>query len=110
MSEGLNKPSEGLEKIDDLLAIAGRNAEQLDTRGVILTRLNRLEEAVKDLKEAVKLGSNAIYLYHLAKAYKKMGRQEDFRTTFEEARRVGLTATVTVDPTERAELEALLKP
>ena len=33
----------------------------------------------------------------------------DFRRTFEEAKRAGLT-TITVDPTERAELEALLKP
>jgi tetratricopeptide (TPR) repeat protein len=109
LSEGLNQPSEALEKIDELLAIVGRNAEQLDTRGVILTRLDRLEEAVKDLKEAVKDGSNGVRLYHLAKAYKKMGREEDFRKTFEEARRAGLSTTIAVDPTERAELAALLK-
>jgi tetratricopeptide (TPR) repeat protein len=110
LSEGLNQPSEGLEKIDELLAIAGRNAENLDTRGVILTRLGRLEEAVEDLKEAVKLGSNGVRLFHLAKAYKKMGREEDFRRTFEEAQQAGLTNTITVDRTERAEIEALLKP
>jgi tetratricopeptide (TPR) repeat protein len=109
LSEGLNQPSEGLEKIDELLAIVGRKAEQLDTRGVILTRLDRLEEAVNDLKEAIKLESSGIRLYHLAKAYKKMGREEDFRRTFEEARRAGLTTPITVDPTERAEIEALLK-
>jgi tetratricopeptide (TPR) repeat protein len=110
LSEGLNQPSEALEKIDELLAIVGRNAEQLDTRGVILTRLDRLEEAVTDLKEAVKVESNGVRLYHLAKAYKKMGRDEDFRRTFEEARRAGVTSPATVDSTERADLEALLKP
>jgi tetratricopeptide (TPR) repeat protein len=110
LSEGLNQPSEGLEKIDELLASTGRNAESLDTRGVILIRLGRLDEAVKDLTEALKLGSNGGRLYHLAKAYKKMGREEDFRRTFEEAKRAGLTNTTMVDPTERAEIEALLRP
>jgi tetratricopeptide (TPR) repeat protein len=108
LSEGLNQPSEGLEKIDELLAIAGRSAEHLDTRGVILTRLARFEQAARDLEESVKLGSNGVRLFHLARAYKKMGREEDFRRTFGEAQRAGLDLS-RVDPAERAEIEALLK-
>jgi tetratricopeptide (TPR) repeat protein len=108
LSEGLNQPSEALEKIDELLAIAGPNPENLDTRGVILVRLGRAQEAVKDLEEAVKANASGLRLFHLAKAYKKLGRDDDARRLIERARQAGLNAT-TVDPTERPEIEALLK-
>ena len=108
LSEGLNHPSEALEKIDELIKIAGRNAEYLDTKGMILLRIGRLEQAVEDLEEAVKLEPNSTHHYHLAQAYKKLGRETDFRKSLDEARRAGLSPT-TIDPVERAEVEALIK-
>lgn len=67
-----------------------------------------LEQAVEDLEEAVKLEPNSTHHYHLAQAYKKLGRETDFRKSLDEARRAGLSPT-TIDPVERAEVEALIK-
>ena len=108
LSEGLNQPSEAMEKVDTLIEVAGRSPESLDTRGVILMRLKRFEEAAKDLEEATRAVPTAAHYFHLAQVYKKMGRDDDSRKALEAAQRAGLTPT-TVDPTERAELEALLK-
>jgi cellulose synthase operon protein C len=107
LSEGMDQPSDGLEKIDDLIRFAGRQPENLDTRGVILNRLGRPQDAVKDLEEAVKAEPTGSHLYHLALVYKKMDRIADFRKTLEAAKRAGLTAA-SVDLNERAELEALM--
>ena len=112
LSERLNQPSEALERINEQIAIVGLNADNRDTRGTILIRLGRLEEGVKDLEQSVKAGSNLTRLFHLAKAYKRMGRNDEFRKTckaLEEVQRSDPTNTVFVDPTERAEFEALLK-
>ena len=51
LSEGMNQPAAALEKIDELIKLKGSNVESLDTRGVILLRLGRAEEAVKDLEQ-----------------------------------------------------------
>jgi tetratricopeptide (TPR) repeat protein len=107
LSEGLNQPSEALEMIDGLLKIAGRNPEYLDTRGVVLMRLGRLEEATADLEEAARREPNGTHVYHLALAYKKLGREDDFRKKLDEARKAGLTPE-TIDPFERKEFETLI--
>ena len=100
LSEGLHKPDEGLEKIDELIRLTNRNANNADTRGVILTRLGRLDQAIDELKWVVQADPSNIHYYHLARAYKKMGPDADFHKAFEEAKRTGLTAAV-LDPTER---------
>ncbi len=107
LSEGMNQPSEALEKIDDLIGLVGRSAESLDTRGVILMRLHRLEEAAKDLEEAVRAEPTGSHQFHLAQVYKKLGRDADSRRAMDAARRAGLSAT-TIDPTERSVFESLI--
>ena len=92
LSEGMNQPSEAMEQIDELVRIAGRGAETLDTRGVILTRMSRLDEAIKDLEEAVKVSPTGIHLFHLAQAYQKAGRDAEFRKTRDQVRLTGLTS------------------
>jgi tetratricopeptide (TPR) repeat protein len=108
LSEGLNQPSEALELIDKLIKVAGRNGEYLDTRGMILLRLGRLQESVEDLEAAVKAEPNGTRYYHLALGYKRMGRDAESRKALKEAQRAGLTAAM-LDPIERAEFESLIK-
>ena len=105
LSEGLNQPTEALETIDTLIKQSGRQVENLDTRGVVLIRLGRLDLAIKDLEEAVQAEPSGLHFYHLAHAYQKAGRDTDFRKAFDHALQLGLTAE-SVDPTERAEFEA----
>ena len=109
LSEGLHQPSEALEKIDEVIQLTGRNPNNVDTRGVILVRLGRLDQAIDELKWVVQAEPTDLHYYHLAQAYRKMGRDADFRKAFAEAKRAGLTAAV-LDPAERADFEDLLKP
>jgi tetratricopeptide (TPR) repeat protein len=108
VSEGLDQPAEGLELINALIGRAGRNPALLDTRGVILTRMGRFDEAVADLEEVARDKPNGIHHYHLARAYLKAGKIESFRKVRELMRRDGLTPEG-VDPIERADLAALLE-
>ena len=108
LSEGLHQPSEALEKIDEVIQLTGRTPNNVDTRGVILMRLGRLEQAIDELKWVVQAEPTDVHYYHLAQAYRKMGRDADFRKAFEEAKRAGLTAAA-LDPAERADFEDMLK-
>ena len=107
LSEGLGHPDQALELIDKFVARSGQSRPTLDTRGVILTRLGRFDEAIDDLKEAARLGSSPANFFHLARACQKANRTQDFRRYRDEARRSGVSASK-VDPSERTELESLL--
>lgn len=108
LSEGLKQPNEGLEVIDKLIKVAGRDPECLDTRGMILMRLGRYKEAFDDLQEAVKAAPTGTRQFHLALACKKLGKHDEARKAIEEALKAGLTPA-TVEPIERADFEALTK-
>jgi tetratricopeptide (TPR) repeat protein len=109
LSEELNQPSEALPLINTLLVGQGTNAQLLDTRAMILMRLDRAADAIKDLKVALSADpDNAIYHFHLARAYLKDGQEDLFRTHRELARRAGLKAEQ-LEPSERPELDELLK-
>ena len=109
LSEGLNHPSEAMTYVEQYLKRPGRLAEVLDTRGRILIRLGRTDDAIKDLEEVVRVEPTGAHLFHLAYAYHKAGRDEDYRKTIERVRKSGLTIAG-VDSTERAEFEALVGP
>ena len=109
LSENLHRPVEAIQVVDDLLRTQGRNAAILDTRGVILTRLQRPIEAIKDLEESIQVGPDPVHLFHLARAYRVAGKTEDFLRCRDLARRAGLTAEQ-LDPTERDELASMIHP
>jgi tetratricopeptide (TPR) repeat protein len=108
LSEGLEQPADGLELINALIAREHRIPALLDTRGVILTRMGRLDEAIADLEAVVRDKPSGIHHFHLARAYLKAGNIDLFQKVRELMRRDGLTAE-DGDPTERAELTALLQ-
>ena len=84
-------------------------AEVLDTRGRILIRLGRTDDAIKDLEEVVRVEPTGAHLFHLAYAYHKAGRDEDYRKTIERVRKTGLTVAG-VDSTERTNSRLLWAP
>ena len=108
LAEGLHRPDEALPLAEEAVQLSGRNASCLDTRGMILLRLGRLPDAIADLTEASRSRPTGSCVYHLALAYRKAGKEEEFRKTLDQVRKAGLTAE-RVDRTERAEFESLLK-
>ena len=102
LSEDLHRPEEALRRADEALEHVGREPDLLDTRGVILTRLGKLDEAIKDLESAASaLPSGPVY-YHLAKAYRKQGRGDEFRKARDRARQAGLRPEQ-LQPSERGD-------
>jgi Tfp pilus assembly protein PilF len=108
LSEGIRQPSEALQMIDHVIRNVGRNPNSIDTRGVILIRLGRFDEAIEELKWVVQAEPTGVHYYHLAHAYQKAGRDAEFRAAREQMRRAGLTVA-DLDPDERPEFEALMK-
>lgn len=102
LSEDLNRPEQGLERADEVLRRAGWQANFLDTRGVILTRLGKLDDAIKDLETAAAALPIGPVYYHLARAYEKKGRTDDFHKARDLARQTGLRAEQ-LQPSERSE-------
>lgn len=109
LSECLNRPDQALPVIDEEIRTNGRADWTLDTRGVILTRLGRLDEAIATLKEAGGDRPSAATLYHLARAYRRAGRAREFRDAIDLARRAGLSPRE-LDPVERAEMDKIMAP
>jgi Tfp pilus assembly protein PilF len=108
LSEGLHQPSEALDKIDEAIRYVGRQPNTLDTRGVILLRLGRYDQAIEELKGVTQAKATGVYYYHLAQAYHKAGREAEFRAALEQMRRAGVTLA-DVDSTERADFQALTR-
>ena len=108
LSENKNQPDQALEKINEAIRRTPLPPPQyFDTRGVILTRLNRIDEAIRDLEAAVRDRPTGMVWAHLARAYHKAKRDDDFRRARDEAKRAGLTPEK-IDKEERADLEPLL--
>jgi tetratricopeptide (TPR) repeat protein len=109
LSEEKHEPSEALTHIDHLVEQTGRNAQALDTRGVILSRLGRHEDAIQDLEESNRLNPLPQTEFHLANTYRAAGREVEFRNYRDRIRKAGLKPEQ-LDPSERATLETMLKP
>jgi tetratricopeptide (TPR) repeat protein len=107
LSEDLDQPAEGLERIEAAIQHVGSDASLLDTRGVIFTRLGKFDQAITDLEAAAKANPSAGNLYHLARAYQKAGRTAEFQKYRTRAKEAGLKPT-TLQPNERAEMDKLM--
>jgi tetratricopeptide (TPR) repeat protein len=109
LSEGTNQASEAMTFIDALLQQGGKSAQSLDTRGVILARLGRYDEAIRDLAESNRLAPSEVTVFHLAVACHLAGREDDFRKFRDNVRKAGLKPEQ-LDATELAAFETLIKP
>lgn len=107
LSENMNQPEEGLKRIDEAAQKLGFDPHIADTRGVILMRLGRYDEAMKDLKAAAEgLPTGTVY-YHLTKLAKLANLQDDYRKYRELAKQAGLTGA-DLQASERGEMEAIM--
>jgi predicted Zn-dependent protease len=106
LSEGANKPAEGLEYIEKAIAKAGPIPQFLDTRGAILTRLGRYDDAIKDLETAGE--RSPVHLFHLARVYQKAGRVPDAKKAISLAKKIGLIED-RLEPAERPDFKSLLE-
>ncbi|MGE3817934.1 MAG: tetratricopeptide repeat protein [Isosphaeraceae bacterium] len=102
----LGKPDQAIDWADQAVAKAGPKPEILDTRGVILTRLNRTDEAIRDLEAAVAESPSPSFLFHLALAYQKKGDLDQARVHRDRALEAGFTPTGLQEP-ERADWDAV---
>jgi tetratricopeptide (TPR) repeat protein len=75
---------------------------------VILTRLGKYEEAIKDLEDAVREAPTGLHHFHLARAYRLAGRLKDAADSRKAAKIAGLTLEG-VDATERKDFRELLE-
>lgn len=107
LSEEMGKPQEGLDRINDALKRVGLQAHLSDTRGVILLRLGRVDEAIKDLESAAAALPTAPVYFHLARAYHKAGKTEPFEKYRDLARKVGIKPEQ-LQPSERDEASKLI--
>lgn len=107
ISEEMNRPEVGIKWADDALRRAGVQPRILDTRGVILTRLNRLDEAINDLEAAFQGMPSASVAFHLARAYKLKGRTQDYMKARDRARQAGLNRSQ-LQRSEQADFDAIM--
>jgi len=109
LSECLDRPGEAMGRVDEAIRRGGRLPQVTDTRGVILTRLGRHDEAIADLQDAIKGRPAGSYYFHLARAAKKAGRDDLYRKNRDLARKAGIDPSKLDEP-ERAEFASIMGP
>ncbi|MBN9518396.1 tetratricopeptide repeat protein, partial [bacterium] len=100
------RPDEALALIDAGLAVTGPHPDLLDTRGVVLTRAGRADEAAADLARAVADAPAGEKHFHLALAHLRAGRKAAAATGLRDATEAGLRRD-DLHPLERPEWDRL---
>jgi tetratricopeptide (TPR) repeat protein len=102
---------EALKMVDRTIAQSGRNAALLDSRAIVLMAMNRAEEALAELDEALEDAPRPTRHFHRAQACFALDKRSEARTAWTEGRKIGLKPEV-LHPLERPaydKLEAALK-
>ena len=100
------KEAEAVRLIDAGLAITGPHPELLDTRGTILTRAGRTDEALADLQRSISDSPAPVKQFHLALALAKASRKAAASDARQDAETAGLKPEE-LHPLERPEWERL---
>lgn len=94
--------------ITEALEVEPENGAYIDSMGWVLFRLERYEEALDHLIDAVNtLGDDPIVLEHLAECLAALGRHEEALTTFQRARALAGDAAAHIDARIEAMRDAL---
>ncbi|MEZ6136393.1 MAG: protein kinase [Pirellulaceae bacterium] len=103
LAERLSQPEASLEHLNALVELDATNAERWAGRGVVLARLGRLSDALRDLSHASTLSmSNPLVAYQVACGYSLVASQMSGNTAEKEASQPGF-------PTQSQILSAALK-
>jgi tetratricopeptide (TPR) repeat protein len=111
LGEDLGRPAAGLEYIEKAIRFEPDDPHVLDTRGVLLLRLGRLDEARQALERCVQRAHDAPKiraraLLHLAQTYEQQGESAPARARRAEAQELDRKHKLFTDQ-ERAELAQL---
>lgn len=103
------RSSEALEAIGKAMELEGETPELLDTRALIYLGMDRTDEAIEDLENALVVQpKNADIYFHLAQAYRKQNKLGEALGAFRQAQTLGLTEDK-LHPLERPYLQELRK-
>jgi predicted Zn-dependent protease len=109
LSEGLHLPEEALPYMETLSKLAGGDIAVMDTHAVILMRLKRYDEAIRELRAVVDAKPSALHYFHQALAYKRGGHADEAQRCLDDARKAGLNVRE-VDVAERDDFRDLVEP
>ncbi|HRO28543.1 MAG TPA: tetratricopeptide repeat protein, partial [Luteimonas sp.] len=101
LADRTDRYEEALELIDRARVAEPGNAAIIDSHGWVLYRLGRNEEALVELRRAYTLQKDAEIAAHIAEVLWVLGRRDEARKYFDEARKL--------DPENRSLLRALEK-
>lgn len=76
LSESPDGLAEALQTIDQAISIAGELPDILDSKGAILMRMGKLEEAAGIFERAAKIGTNPLFRFHWYIALMRAGRTD----------------------------------
>jgi Flp pilus assembly protein TadD len=101
------KAQEALELINHAIDVTGAVPNLMDTKGVILIRAGRLDQALREL-DLARAGDprNPNFAIHLAWAYQELGKTDDARRAFQQAKDLGWKIAK-IDPLETSFVDKL---
>ncbi|MGY1521453.1 tetratricopeptide repeat protein [Luteimonas sp. A482] len=88
LADRTDRYAEALELIDRARVAEPGNAAIVDSYGWVLYRLGRLDEALVELRRAYSLQKDAEIAAHIAEVLWKLGRRDEARRYFDDARRL----------------------
>jgi tetratricopeptide (TPR) repeat protein len=103
-----NGGGEALPLIDAAVNGLGRRPDLLDTRGLVYLKLNRVDEALADLKESTADTPTPTRLYHLARALQLAKEKDAAKKALQDAVKLGLVVAG-LHPIEQQDCKRLLE-
>ncbi|HVO96540.1 MAG TPA: tetratricopeptide repeat protein [Bryobacteraceae bacterium] len=88
LAERLHQPDEALNYAQKALQLSPNDPTTQDTMGWVLYRKGLYDLSVKQLESAAQKPGNAVWKYHLAMAYAKLGRASEAQSAFDAANRM----------------------
>jgi tetratricopeptide (TPR) repeat protein len=106
LSEQLGRAEEALPLVENFLRRRPDDPDALGTRGVILLRLGRHDQAIADLERACSLSEEPRRIFLLARAYHSAGRTDQFHAQMAKIQQPG-TNLSSLTAAEQAEFRIL---
>lgn len=103
-----NGGDEAMPMIDAAVNGLGRRPDLLDTRGLVYLKLNRIDEALSDLKEATADTPTPTRFFHLARALHVSKEKEAAKKALQDAIKLGLVIA-DLHPIEQQDCKRLLE-
>jgi tetratricopeptide (TPR) repeat protein len=107
--QGGPKATEALDLIQRAMGIDGETPDLQDTRAMVYLALERPEDAIRDLEEAIAVNPTPEKYFHLARACRAAGQKTEAREHYRKAVELGLVANA-LHPLERPYFNELATP